>query len=98
MKLLRWVPKDLTDDLVNTGSGNGLVPLGNKPFTWASVDQDLRHYMVSLGHNEYGTWTSTTEPLEIKIIHVAGPILGLRQANERWRYIVMMSLIGWVQA
>ena len=31
MKLLRWVPKDLTDDLVNTGSGNGLVLSGNKP-------------------------------------------------------------------
>ena len=31
MKLLRWAPKDITDDLVNTGSGNGLVPSGNKP-------------------------------------------------------------------
>ena len=31
MELLRWVRKDLTDDLVNTDSGNGLVPSGNKP-------------------------------------------------------------------
>ena len=31
MKLPRLVPKDLTDDLDNTGSGNGLVPSGNKP-------------------------------------------------------------------
>ena len=27
-----------------------------------------------------------------------GMILGLRPANERWRYFVMTSLIGWVQA
>ena len=26
-----------------------------------------------------------------------GLILGLRPANERWRYIVTTSLIGWVQ-
>ena len=34
MELLRRVFKDLTDDLVNTGSGNGLVPSGNKPLPW----------------------------------------------------------------
>ena len=28
----------------------------------------------------------------------AGPILDLRSANERRRYFVMTSLIGWVQA
>ena len=28
--VLRRIPQDLTDD-VNIGSGNGLVPLGNKP-------------------------------------------------------------------
>ena len=27
---LRWIPLDLADD-VNIGSGNGLVPWGNKP-------------------------------------------------------------------
>ena len=27
----------------------------------------------------------------------SGLILGLRPANERWCYIVMMSLIGWMQ-
>ena len=37
---------------VNFGSGNGLVPSGNKPFTWASVDPDLCRHMASLGHNE----------------------------------------------
>ena len=25
------MPQDLTDDKLNNGSGNGLVPLGNKP-------------------------------------------------------------------
>ena len=28
--VLRWMPQDLTD-YVNIGSGNGLVPSGNKP-------------------------------------------------------------------
>ena len=28
---LTWMPLDFTDDQVNTGSGNGLVPSGNKP-------------------------------------------------------------------
>ena len=27
----------------------------------------------------------------------AGVIQGLRPANERWRYFVTTSLIGWVQ-
>ena len=29
--VLTWMPQDLTDDKVNIGSGNGLVPSGNKP-------------------------------------------------------------------
>ena len=29
---------------------------------------------------------------------ISGLILGLRPANERRRYFVMTSLIGWVQA
>ena len=29
--------------------------------------------------------------------HVSGPILGLRPANERRRYEVTASLIGWAQ-
>ena len=29
---------------------------------------------------------------------ITGLILGLRQANERRRYFVTTSLIGWVQA
>ena len=32
------------------------------------------------------------------LLGYAGPILGLRPANERRRYYVMTSLIGWVQA
>ena len=29
---------------------------------------------------------------------IAGLILGLHPTNERWRYFVMTSLIGWTQA
>ena len=29
---------------------------------------------------------------------IAGPILGLRPANERRRYFVTTSLIGWAEA
>ena len=37
---------------VNIGSGNGLVPSGNKPLlSWANGDPDLCRHMVSLGHN-----------------------------------------------
>ena len=36
---------------VNIGSGNGLVPSGNKPFP-ANIDPDLWPHMASLGHNE----------------------------------------------
>ena len=33
-----------------------------------------------------------------KHINISEMIIGLRPANERWRYFVMTSLIGWVQA
>ena len=36
---------------VNSGSGNGLVPTGNKPSSELMLTQDCRH-MASLGHNE----------------------------------------------
>ena len=38
----------LSDD-VNIGPGIGLVP---SCITWANVDPDLYHHMVSLGNNE----------------------------------------------
>ena len=37
---LRWMPLDLTDDKsVNIGSGNGLVPSGNKPLPEPMLNQ-----------------------------------------------------------
>ena len=33
----------------------------------------------------------------LKAIIIAGLILGLHPANERWSYFVTMSLIGWAQ-
>ena len=35
---LRWMPQDLTDD-VNIGSGNDLVPSGNKPLPETMLTQ-----------------------------------------------------------
>ena len=37
--------------LANSGSGNGLVPSGNKPCL-NQCCQDFQHHMASLGHNE----------------------------------------------
>ena len=42
-------------------------------------------------HGSYGA-----SPWKYK--HITGLILGFRPANERWRYFVTTSLIGWVQA
>ena len=36
---------------VNIGSGNGLVPPGNKPLPEPMLNPDLCRHMVSLGHN-----------------------------------------------
>ena len=36
---------------INIGSGNGVVPSGNKPLP-ERVDPDLCHHMASLGHNK----------------------------------------------
>ena len=46
---------ELTDDKINIGSGNGLLPLA---ITWANVDPDLYQHMVSLDDNEltHGSW------------------------------------------
>ena len=38
---LRWMPLDLTDDKSNIGSGNGLVPSGNKPLPKPMLTQFL---------------------------------------------------------
>ena len=43
---LIWMTLGLHWWSVNIGSGNGWA------ITWASVDPDLCHHMVSLGHNE----------------------------------------------
>ena len=37
--------------LVNIGSGNDLVPPGNKTIIWAFFDSILRPLMTSQGHN-----------------------------------------------
>ena len=37
---------------VTIASGNGLVPDWHQAITWNNDDQDVRHPMTSLGHNE----------------------------------------------
>ena len=42
---------------VNTDWGKDLVPLGNKPFTWTIVDDDLSPYGVAMG--QWGNFGKT---------------------------------------
>ena len=55
----KWMQQNTFDD-VNIGSGNGLMPSGNKKLlaawqhqaiTWGNVDPDLNHHFASVGHN-----------------------------------------------
>ena len=55
-------------------------------FTWANADPDLSHHMMSLVHNEL-THSSLNEMADVLP----------RQDNERLRYFVTTSLIGWPQ-
>ena len=41
--------------MMSHGSGNGLVPSGNKPLPEPVFDQDRQRHMASLGPNEYHT-------------------------------------------
>ena len=68
---LIWMPLDFTDDQstlvwiwVNIGSGNGFAAWWHQAITWAKVDPDLCHHVVSLGHNELNwSWIDTRQPL-----------------------------------
>ena len=54
---IRWIQQPYTTDphlwKINIGSGDGLVPPCNKPFTWTNVDPDPCRHMASQGHNEF---------------------------------------------
>ena len=55
--------RELHELEVNIGPGNGLALLG-KNISWANIDTDLCHHMVSLGHNEWNTlWFKYTVDL-----------------------------------
>ena len=41
--IFRWMSLDLNDDIVNIGSGNGLVPSGNKPLPEPNLTQLCCH-------------------------------------------------------
>ena len=49
---LSWMPPNLTNREVNSGSGNGLLLSGNKSCTWNNVGMVLSCLLVSLGHSE----------------------------------------------
>ena len=60
--VLTWMPQNQTNEIATLiGSGNGLVPSGNKSLFWVIVDWDLCHHMVSLGHNEFTTDKGTMD-------------------------------------
>ena len=97
---------------VNLGSGNGLVPSGNKPLPEPML---TKFYDIIWHHNGlkppmYGIKASPLRAtlmwqipsfenlIMAKASSRAGLILGLRPANERHRYKVTQSLIGWAKA
>ena len=47
------MPQNSTDDKSTTGSGNGLVPSGNKPLPEPMLTQISFAIMASLGPNEF---------------------------------------------
>ena len=79
---------------VNIGSGNGLVQLGNKPLSEPMLTLGLCRHMLPPGYSELMVQTVKLFSL---VWPCAGLILGLRPANERHRYKVTPSLIGWAQ-
>ena len=66
---------------VNIGSGNCMLPSGNNP----SPEPMLTQIYVTNGRVKYDLYSTS------------GLILGLCPANERRRYFVTTSLIGWAQ-
>ena len=51
MKLPAWMQQSLTNETSTFGSGNGMVPSGNKPLADPKLSQ-ICHHMVPLNHNE----------------------------------------------
>ena len=66
---------------------------------YAKVDQDPRCYLAYIRHNELKKMENTTldNGSVIRETPVSGLILGLHPANEKQRYFVTLSLIGWAQ-
>ena len=55
------------------------------------IKDTIELYKIKTNHNQ--AWPMSTI---LGIIHT-GLIFGLHPANERWRYFVTTSLIGWMQ-
>ena len=79
-----------------------LVPLVTKlqPSANAEYRPDSKVHVAIMGPiwDQQDPGGSHAGPMNFAIWEGTGLILGLHPADERQRYIVTMSLIGWVQA
>ena len=62
---------------VNIGTGNGLAPNRQQSITRTNVDQDLSHYLTSLGHNALNGMSNTFLYFEIYCLHYDDVIKGV---------------------
>ena len=57
----------------------------------------MMSYSIIMGESVHSSSLQDTNA-SASVLYISGLILGLRPANERRRYFVTMSLIGWAQA
>ena len=90
--LMPWLPEQQCQGIS--------LPSVNYTLHYRAVTGSGGNPSCETGQPECQTLVSCPRPTSLhtnlKIPH-AGLILGLHPANERWRYFVMTSLIGWAQ-
>ena len=70
-----------------------------KSITWTHVEFSSVRNKLRIMCANYNYITLGDGMLNVVLNwHVTGLILGVHTANERWRYFVTTSLIGWVEA
>ena len=79
---------------INIGSGKCLAAWRHQATAWTNVDlsSNAFHGIPWEQHLQF-----FIDYIFILLITITGLILGLHPANERRRYKVMPSLIGWAQ-
>ena len=73
------------------------VAWGHQDISWTNVDFSLRLCSICLRAISLQVFKLLFCIMGLKLNQSAGLILGLRPANERRRYKVTSSLIGWAQ-